>query len=99
MSELIEFAKDQCEIFPEDSTMGLFLRDVIKTSEIKVIPLDKVKNAIAQIIDEKDFAYADFDRYKEEVLCVEPDELPDDDFRYGMERCLEILDKLIESEE
>lgn len=99
MSELIEFAKDQCEIFPEDSTMGLFLRDVIKTSEIKVIPLDKVKKAIAQIIDEKDFAYADFDRYKEEVLCVEPDELPDDDFRYGMERCLDILDKLIAERE
>jgi len=67
---------------------------------VNAIPLDKVKKAIAQIIDEKDFAYADFERYKEEVLNVESDELPDDDFRYGMERCLEILDKLIaESEE
>lgn len=67
--------------------------------EVKAIPLDKVKKAREQIIDEKDFAYADFERYKEEVLHVEPDELPDDDFRFGMERCLEILDKLIESEE
>lgn len=65
---------------------------------VQAIPLDKVKKAREQIIDEKDFAYADFERYKQEVLCVEPDELPDDDFRYGMERCLEILDKLIESE-
>lgn len=63
------------------------------------ISIDKIKKARAQIIDEKDFAYADFDRYKEEVLNVEPDELPDDDFRYGMERCLEILDKLIAESE
>lgn len=52
--------------------------------------LDKIR---AEIIDEKDFAYADFDRYKEEVLGVEPDELPDDDFRFGMERAIEIIDK------
>lgn len=64
------------------------------------IPLDKIKKAREQIIDEKDFAYADFEQYKEEVLYAEPDELPGDDFRFGMERCLEILDKLIaESEE
>lgn len=49
--------------------------------------------------DEKDFAYADFEQYKEEVLNAESDELPDDDFRYGMERCLEILDKLIAESE
>ena len=67
--------------------------------KVDAIQLDRIKQAREQIIDEKDFAYADFDRYKEEVLCVEPDELPDDDFRYGMERCLDILDKLIESEE
>lgn len=61
--------------------------------------LAKIKKAREQIIDEKDFAYADFERYKEEVLYVESDELPDDDFRYGMERCLEILDKLIAESE
>ena len=70
------------------------------TPTVKAIPLDKVKQAREQIIDEKDFAYADFEQYKEEVLHAESDELPDDDFRYGMERCLEILNKLIaESEE
>lgn len=30
MNELIEFAKDQCEIFPEDSYMGKYLRETIK---------------------------------------------------------------------
>lgn len=28
---LIEFAKDQCEIFPEDSAMGWYLRETLKT--------------------------------------------------------------------
>lgn len=28
--ELIEFAKDQCEIFPEDSAMGRYLRETLK---------------------------------------------------------------------
>lgn len=31
--ELIEFAKDQCEIFPEDSYMGKYLRETIKMLE------------------------------------------------------------------
>ena len=67
--------------------------------EVQAIPLDRIKEAKAQIIDEKEFAYADFERYKEEVLLIEPDELPDDDFRYGMERCLEILNKLLRESE
>lgn len=82
-----------------------FLEDAEVDDSVKpynkadAIQLDRIKQAREQIIEEKDFAYADFERYKEEVLCVEPDELPDDDFRYGMERCLEILDKLIAESE
>lgn len=52
--------------------------------------LDKIK---AEILDEAEYAYADFDRYKEDILYAEPDELPDDDFRYGMERAVEIINK------
>lgn len=63
------------------------------------IPLDRIKQAREQIIDEKDFAYADFERYKVEYLGQDwedaSDSLPQDDFRYGMERCLEILDEMI----
>ena len=51
---------------------------------------DKIR---AEILDEAEYAYADFDRYKEDILYAEPDELPDDDFRYGMERAVEIIDK------
>ena len=52
--------------------------------------LDKIK---AEILDEAEYAYADFDRYKEDILYAEPDELPNDDFRYGMERAVEIINK------
>lgn len=56
------------------------------------IPLSKIIN---QIEDEKDFAYADFERYKVECLGQDwedaYDGLPDDDFRYGMERALDII--------
>lgn len=72
---------------------------MIRKEKQKAIPLEKIKETRAQIIDEKDFAYADFERYKVECLGQDwedaYDSLPQDDFRYGMERCLEILDKLI----
>lgn len=51
---------------------------------------DKIK---AEILDEAEYAYADFDQYKDEILHAEHDELPDDDFRYGMERAVEIINK------
>ena len=58
------------------------------------IPLDDIK---AEIREEKEFAYADFEQYKVDFLNVDPeyveDELPNDEFRYGMERCLEIIDR------
>lgn len=52
--------------------------------------LDKIR---AEILDEAEYAYADFDKYKEDILYAEPDELPDDDFRFGMERAVEIINK------
>jgi hypothetical protein len=36
-NELIEFAKDQCEIFPEDSYMGKYLRETIKMLEERTL--------------------------------------------------------------
>ena len=52
--------------------------------------LDKLR---AEILDEVEYAYADFDEYKENILHAESDELPDDDFRYGLERAVEIINK------
>lgn len=58
--------------------------------------LGKIK---AKILDEAEYAYADFDEYKYDILHAEPDELPDDDFRYGLKRAIEIINKYkIESE-
>lgn len=56
----------------------------------ETIPFDKIR---AEILDEAEYAYADFDKYKEDVLHTEADELPDDDFRYGLQRAIEIIDK------
>ena len=61
----------------------------IEALEQKAV-LDEIR---AEILDEAEYAYADFDRYKEDILCAEPDELPDDDFRYGLERAVEIINK------
>ena len=84
-----------------------FLSDRIKTlppvnpQEPKTDVLDNIR---AEILEEKECAYADFERYKVEYLGQEwedaLDSLPQDDFRYGMERCIEIIDKYkAESEE
>lgn len=52
---------------------------------------DEIKK---QIKEESNFAYADFDEYKYEVLGVDDiDDLPSDEFRYGMERTLEIINE------
>lgn len=58
----------------------------------KETDIEKIRE---QIREEAEFAYADFEQYKIEVLGVDPetveDELPNDDFRYGMERAIEII--------
>jgi hypothetical protein len=50
--------------------------------------LDKIR---AEILEEKECAYADFERYNVEYLGQDSedvlDSLPQDEFRYGMERC------------
>ena len=69
---------------------SVYLFEKIWKAIVKGVSLDDIK---AEIIEEKDFAYADFDEYKRQVLEVEADSLPQDDFRYGMERCIEILNK------
>ena len=81
---------EKLEPEPFKPMVEIDLYSVIKQKYIEREVLDKIRT---EIIDEKDFAYADFERYKEEVLGVEPDELPDDDFRFGMERAIEIIDK------
>ena len=83
---------DECELLYAQGTAGEqkeALDMAIKALEQKSV-LDNIK---AEILDEAEYAYADFDRYKEDILHAEPDELPDDDFRYGLERAVEIINK------
>lgn len=68
--------------------------NLFKTLEIikNGIPFDNAFKTITDSIkEEADYAYADFNKYKEDVLGAELDELPDDDFRYGLNRAVEII--------
>lgn len=72
----------------------------IKALEQEAV-LDKIR---AEIFEEKERAYEDFERYKVEYLGQDQedvlDSLPQDEFRYGMDRCIDIIDKYkTESEE
>jgi len=65
---------------------------------IKALEQEDILGKIrAEILEEKECAYADFEQYKIDYLGVDAeyveDELPQDDFRYGMERVIEIIDK------
>ncbi len=70
-----------------------YFQQAIKALEQEPI-LDKIR---AEILEEKECAYADFERYKVEYLGQDQedvlDSLPQDDFRYGMERCIDIIEK------
>ena len=75
----------------KNTVMSMFdpiceIRKSMKLSEF----LSKI---IEDISEECEYAYSDFDEYKELYLGIDADELPDDDFRYGMERCIEIINK------
>lgn len=69
-----------------------------------VVPMSVLDRIKAEIVEEKECAYADFEKYKVEYLGQDwedaLDSLPQDDFRYGMERAIDIINKYkAESEE
>jgi len=71
--------------------------------ENPTIPLSVIGDIKATIREEQECAYADFERYKVEYLGQDwedvLDSLPQDDFRYGMQRCIEIINKHISGKE
>lgn len=85
---ILDIAKNNQRFYP------VYLFEKIWKAIVKGVSLDDIK---AEIIEEKDCAYADFESYKVEYLGQDwedvEDSLPQDDFRYGMERCIEILNK------
>lgn len=71
---------------------------------IKALQLLGVIDVIkAEIKEEAECAYADFERYKVDYLGQDwedvLDSLPQDDFRYGMERCIDIINQHISGKE
>lgn len=68
---------------------------------VKAVPINKLRNLVDILQDEKDYAYANFDEYKLDVLgCDDVDDLPNDDYRFGLNRAIELLQLLIvESED
>ena len=65
--------------------------------DMAINALSTIEDIKAEIKEEKECAYADFERYKVDYLGQDwedvLDSLPQDDYRYGMERCLEIINK------
>ena len=102
MSKLIDADKLITDMNTRAEEEYLEFRDIRNMVEyaptIHAIPLDKVKALIHQLNEEKELAYADFDEYKASVLGIEADELPEDEYRYGIERCLQLLNRLIAEE-
>lgn len=88
--------QDAIQVFKDTNCYGTM--DIAKTVILKALEQEPILDKIrAEILEEKECAYADFERYKVEYLGQDSedvlDSLPQDDFRYGMERCIDIIDK------
>lgn len=90
-----QFLYKRLDIINDDELYDIFSRIIDDMyNELPFVEREPKLNKIrAEILDEAEYAYADFDKYKEDILHAEPDELPDDDFRFGMKRAVEIIDK------
>jgi len=95
MKLIIDITEDRYKWIKEHKGFSDFkTTESLYNSVINAVRLDYIK---AEINEEKEFAYADFEQYKVDYLGIDReyvcDELPNDDFRYGMERALEIINK------
>ena len=103
ITKLVERLREAANIWCEFNVSDLLneAADTIEQLAAKVREDNAYQKAFeyikAEITEEKECAYADFERYKVEYLGQDwedaLDSLPHDDFRYGMERCLEIISK------
>ena len=98
---IISVAKDENRYNYETQQIeDVFMRRGYEANELAIEALEELQahryawaKLKEDIKDESDFAYADFDEYKYEVLGIDDvDDLPNDDYRYGMERALELID-------
>ena len=86
--EILEHFKDINSAYNESTRYDDLSRMLDELLQQQVDDLNK----IAEIMhEESDFAYADFDMYKWDTLGADADELPEDDYRYGLVRAVEII--------
>lgn len=79
-----------------DEFMSYSLCQIKNAPIVKAVPIYKLKNLVDKLQDEKDYAYANFDEYKIDILgCDDVDELPNDDYRFGLNRAIALLQVLI----
>lgn len=98
--QAIQHGKEQLEIFGGEHREFIKLAIEALEQQPKTVSIDKLKNLIEKLQDEKDYAYANFDEYKLDVLgCDDIDDLPNDDFRFGLCRAIELLQLLIAESE
>ena len=90
--EAVKGCCDDTEIMNKYTECAAEYRQIMEwLTELKQYQENTAK-IIEQLDDEAEFAYADFDLYKYQVLGVDDaDDLPDDDFRYGLRRAIEII--------
>lgn len=83
-----------------DDYMSYSQSQIKSAPTVKAVPIDKLKNLVDKLQDEKDYAYANFDEYKLDVLgCDDVDDLPNDDYRFGLNRAIVLLQLLIAESE
>ncbi len=76
------------------------IQEIVNKPTFKAVPIYKLKSLVNKLQDEKDYAYANFDEYKIDVLgCEDVDELPNDDYRFGLNRAIALLEVLIAESE
>ena len=92
MKIVIDIPNDMIEALEQGSFSAKYNMYDLVGCVMNGILLDHVFKTITDgIKEEADYSYADFEQYKADILDAEADELPDDDFRYGMERAIEII--------
>lgn len=84
----------------DDNFVSYSAGQIKNAPTVKAVSIDKLKNLVDKLQDEKDYAYANFDEYKIDVLgCENVDDLPNDDYRFGLNRAIELVQLLIAESE
>lgn len=95
-----ELERDTEWNYYDDDFVSYSQSQIKSAPTVKAVPINKLRNLVNKLQDEKNYAYANFEEYKINVLgCEDTDELPDDDYRFGLNRAIALLEVLIAESE